>query len=51
MKQKVSFKFNNYEEFKNFVVNEIADFLPKEYMKSRMVITDTIKTIKNSCNS
>lgn len=44
MEQKVSFKFNNYEEFKNFVVNEIADFLPKEYMKSRMVITDTIKT-------
>lgn len=44
MQQKVSFKFNNYEEFKNFIINELTDFLPKEYMKSRIMITDTIKT-------
>lgn len=44
MKPIVNFKFNNYDEFKNFILNELTDFLPKDYMRKRMMITDTINT-------
>ena len=43
MIQQVNFKFNNYEEFRQFILNELPNFMPKEYMKSRVMISDTIK--------
>lgn len=43
MIQQVNFKFNNYEEFREFILNELPNFMPKEYMKSRVMISDTIK--------
>ena len=43
MIQQVKFKFNNYEEFREFILNELPNFMPKEYMKSRVMISDTIK--------
>ena len=43
MIQQVNFKFNNYEEFREFILNELPNFMPKEYMRSRVMISDTIK--------
>ena len=43
MIQQVNFKFNNYEEFREFILNELPNFMPKEYMKSRVMISDAIK--------
>lgn len=43
MIQQVNFKFNNYKEFREFILNELPNFMPKEYMKSRVMISDTIK--------
>lgn len=43
MIQLVNFKFNNYDEFRQFILNELPNFMPKEYMKSRVMISDTIK--------
>lgn len=37
MKTKVEFKFNNYDEFRNFIKSEISNILPREYMKNRVV--------------
>ena len=37
----VSFKFENYGEFRNFIVNEdFSQFFPNEFKKSRVFITD-----------
>ena len=43
MIQQVNFKFNNYEEFREFILRELPNFMPKEYMRSRVMISDTIK--------
>lgn len=43
MIQQVNFKFNNYKEFRELILNELPNFMPKEYMKSRVMISDTIK--------
>lgn len=42
METKVEFKFNNYNEFRNFIKSEISNILPREYMKNRVIKFSTI---------
>ena len=44
MKTNFNIKFSNYGEFRNFLLKELGEFLPKEYMENHIIRPVTIPT-------